>query len=289
MKLYDKPPGLRYYPPEKQGLRPWLIRTQGRQMPLRYYPPEKQGLRRLQFLPLWRNVLPQILSSRKTRIKTNSARPWWQPERLSQILSSRKTRIKTARESRYSLYVAILRYYPPEKQGLRPDSVNHTRCNFVPQILSSRKTRIKTTARVTASPLNSLAQILSSRKTRIKTVEGYSIIMFSRSTQILSSRKTRIKTAICVPIRFTKCHLRYYPPEKQGLRLWKLYIFGREPFLRYYPPEKQGLRPFFRGFSVNLQNLRYYPPEKQGLRLRNLCDYQHRLLLSDTILQKNKD
>ena len=36
--------------------------------------------------------------------------------------------------------------------------------------------------------------------------------------------------------------LRYYPPEKQGLRQRPVHCYKRTGFLRYYPPEKQGLR-----------------------------------------------
>ena len=37
-------------------------------------------------------------------------------------------------------------------------------------------------------------------------------------TQILSSRKTRIKTGLDAQPVAVDGHLRYYPPEKQGLR-----------------------------------------------------------------------
>ena len=37
--------------------------------------------------------------------------------------------------------------------------------------------------------------------------------------------------------------LRYYPPEKQGLRRSRGSPSGILTLLRYYPPEKQGLRP----------------------------------------------
>ena len=47
--------------------------------------------------------------------------------------------------------------------------------------------------------------------------------------------------------------LRYYPPEKQGLRPPSANLGSNQRTLRYYPPEKQGLRR--------------HPPEKQGLRL----------------------
>ena len=36
--------------------------------------------------------------------------------------------------------------------------------------------------------------------------------------------------------------------------------------LRYYPPEKQGLRRLAEQLAAVLEQLRYYPPEKQGLR-----------------------
>ena len=61
---------LRYYPPEKQGLRHFLSPGQCKRGNLRYYPPEKQGLRPdtdNEIVFLYR---AQILSSRKTRIKT---------------------------------------------------------------------------------------------------------------------------------------------------------------------------------------------------------------------------
>ena len=60
--------------------------------------------------------------------------------------------------------------------------------------------------------------------------------------QILSSRKTRIKTK-------------------------KIVLLIHCVFLRYYPPEKQGLRRILAGVSASICRLRYYPPEKQGLRL----------------------
>ena len=43
---------------------------------------------------------------------------------------------------------------------------------------------------------------------------------------------------------------------------------GRRPpwSLRYYPPEKQGLRRLISSIFVTSNSLRYYPPEKQGLR-----------------------
>ena len=110
---------------------------------LRYYPPEKQGLRQ------WCNPLEDDLL-------------------VAQILSSRKTRIKTEAWGTYPQSPCPLRYYPPEKQGLRhpcrlPDSVIEQ-----PQILSSRKTRIKT--------------------------DGIPLLGYFPP------------------------YLRYYPPEKQGLR-----------------------------------------------------------------------
>ena len=41
--------------------------------------------------------------------------------------------------------------------------------------------------------------------------------------------------------------LRYYPPEKQGLRLLVYSLNGYSSALRYYPPEKQqGLRRWAR-------------------------------------------
>ena len=58
--------------------------------------------------------------------------------------------------------------------------------------------------------------------------------------------------------------------------------------LRYYPPEKQGLRlpNAFTFFAV--AGLRYYPPEKQGLR-QTVPKISLKIEFSDTILQKNKD
>ena len=182
---------LRYYPPEKQGLRhivqqrfevfpcsqilssrktriktSFRVRAQRDLQFLRYYPPEKQGLRRF-ILKLCGAIISQILSSRKTRIKTERVSSF-RVRAQTQILSSRKTRIKTHVISSLFCRSFPLRYYPPEKQGLRPTS-----CTF---------------------------------------------ICAGKSSQILSSRKTRIKTVL----RYTYCsrlrELRYYPPEKQGLR-----------------------------------------------------------------------
>ena len=109
---------LRYYPPEKQGLRPPSANLGSNQRTLRYYPPEKQGLRRRFGRPLCGGLAAQILSSRKTRIKTPqvfAVRPRLYP----QILSSRKTRIKTFNLKWIWHFFSLLRYYPPEKQGLR--------------------------------------------------------------------------------------------------------------------------------------------------------------------------
>ena len=119
----------------------------------------------------------------------------------AQILSSRKTRIKT-RLGKFVLRLVLA------------------------QILSSRKTRIKTNSRPpTNSELSS--QILSSRKTRIKTLEVSPSSAAKDGTQILSSRKTRIKTTRHLSARLCSPYLRYYPPEKQGLRqflpLWRLF------------------------------------------------------------------
>ena len=61
---------LRYYPPEKQGLRQDLLTLPHTSPQLRYYPPEKQGLRLLYLYGYRECRQPQILSSRKTRIKT---------------------------------------------------------------------------------------------------------------------------------------------------------------------------------------------------------------------------
>ncbi len=118
---------------------------------LRYYPPEKQGLRQ-RAMPAYSHwPSPQILSSRKTRIKTQVV--ILAIELLSpQILSSRKTRIKTPRFPRFSVSVPRLRYYPPEKQGLRPTLSTRIPRNRYSQILSSRKTRIKTSLLADATP-----------------------------------------------------------------------------------------------------------------------------------------
>ena len=62
---------LRYYPPEKQGLRlAGLLDGHQQVFELRYYPPEKQGLRQILHRSQCRCTPTQILSSRKTRIKT---------------------------------------------------------------------------------------------------------------------------------------------------------------------------------------------------------------------------
>ena len=110
---------LRYYPPEKQGLRPWCSPIQSiRFDSLRYYPPEKQGLRllggtqsrvffRLRYYP------PEKQGLRRPPAGEDLYYP------CSQILSSRKTRIKTRLWSWCCCWSAGLRYYPPEKQGLR--------------------------------------------------------------------------------------------------------------------------------------------------------------------------
>ena len=87
------------------------------------------------------------------------------------------------------------------------------------QILSSRKTRIKTAAISSGVNAREDSQILSSRKTRIKTLLTACPCRLRQTTQILSSRKTRIKTIIYMCIGLTIMELRYYPPEKQGLRL----------------------------------------------------------------------
>ena len=112
---------LRYYPPEKQGLRRNRTRRLlGQANILRYYPPEKQGL----------------------RLQSHAASPW---SGQSQILSSRKTRIKT-HLCRWTRRLLRLRYYPPEKQGLRHEDITNFKAQSGAQILSSRKTRIKTAA-----------------------------------------------------------------------------------------------------------------------------------------------
>ena len=167
---------LRYYPPEKQGLRRIFDGTSANIWRLRYYPPEKQGLRQFFRRLSLRIPRPQILSSRKTRIKTSYGKG-----------------LKTT--------VGYLRYYPPEKQGLRPPSWRRMRRTFHSQILSSRKTRIKTKHELRLSFPDVVSQILSSRKTRIKTASiGVMLPCFRR--------------------------LRYYPPEKQGLRLRQVYLFA---------------------------------------------------------------
>ena len=71
-------------------------------------------------------VFSQILSSRKTRIKTISELAFISLN-IAQILSSRKTRIKTRLKALEINFVIYLRYYPPEKQGLRPTEDAH-RC-----------------------------------------------------------------------------------------------------------------------------------------------------------------
>ena len=58
--------------------------------------------------------------------------------------------------------------------------------------------------------------------------------------------------------------------------------------LRYYPPEKQGLRLNMEIPCLPSIILRYYPPEKQGLRL-TVPSLNGVRIHSDTILQKNKD
>ena len=83
--------------------------------------------------------------------------------------------------------------------------------------------------------------------------------------------------------------LRYYPPEKQGLRHNSLVFFINQRILRYYPPEKQGLRQIELFHGVLFIVLRYYPPEKQGLRLPQISPQAKYKFPSDTILQKNKD
>ena len=110
----------------------------------------------------------------------------------AQILSSRKTRIKTASYGAACKRVATLRYYPPEKQGLRLAlhwqifSICHT------QILSSRKTRIKTLQRSFMAALNIL-RYYPPEKQGLRQ-DAKIVISCLPCTQILSSRKTRIKT-----------------------------------------------------------------------------------------------
>ena len=111
----------------------------------------------------------QILSSRKTRIKTSNQQVEGPEVQGTQILSSRKTRIKTCTR-RPSVLPWELRYYPPEKQGLRLPLCPMMQPRSMPQILSSRKTRIKTDEWIAEHDVDRETQILSSRKTRIKTV-----------------------------------------------------------------------------------------------------------------------
>ena len=59
--------------------------------------------------------------------------------------------------------------------------------------------------------------------------------------------------------------------------------------LRYYPPEKQGLRLHDVFCCFHDVCLRYYPPEKQGLRQFRFIIHHFFIYFSDTILQKNKD
>ena len=112
----------------------------------------------------------QILSSRKTRIKTPLKLCPIPRHKRTQILSSRKTRIKTLIENQISFHNDKLRYYPPEKQGLRRPHCGGFIDGLPPQILSSRKTRIKTGQCDECRLTRTSAQILSSRKTRIKTL-----------------------------------------------------------------------------------------------------------------------
>ena len=183
-----------------------------------------------------------------------------------------------------------LRYYPPEKQGLRLYIAINTQAFFGTQILSSRKTRIKTQfnfliahfhffLRYYPPEKQGLRHVLLRRWQVKKGLRYYPpekqglrhipifCIGAHRNPQILSSRKTRIKTIAALNCSTVRVSLRYYPPEKQGLR-----PTGRgvnPPLLdglRYYPPEKQGLRRILAGTSASICRLRYYPPEKQGLR-----------------------
>ena len=97
-------------------------------------------------------------------------------------------------------------------------------------------------------------------------------------------------------MRLKNFFLRYYPPEKQGLRLGRENVRIRKVRLRYYPPEKQGLRLDSSVAFISFVYLRYYPPEnryyppeKQGLRHSPIQPEPLPPLPSDTILQKNKD
>ena len=142
---------LRYYPPEKQGLRhPCLILTL-RVFHLRYYPPEKQGLRPETISSSFGTVSPQILSSRKTRIKTTH-RPTMRSFLLLRYYPPEKQGLRLFERNTHRPTMRSLRYYPPEKQGLRllpSGSLPHAENS---QILSSRKTRIKTLSLYNAMP-----------------------------------------------------------------------------------------------------------------------------------------
>ena len=155
-----------------------------------------------------------------------------------------------------------LRYYPPEKQGLRQDEP----CIGAALLICLRYyPPEKQGLRQTANLLTTSAALryYPPEKQGLRP-ERSEAAALRRESQILSSRKTRIKTYVRRLVRKLLLALRYYPPEKQGLRLVrKFFIFGREPLLRYYPPEKQGLGKL----ADDLDSpLRYYPPEKQGLR-----------------------
>ena len=83
--------------------------------------------------------------------------------------------------------------------------------------------------------------------------------------------------------------LRYYPPEKQGLRQVPFARFEDFDFLRYYPPEKQGLR-LARGISlVRLISAQILSSRKTRIKTEFGVIHTPNSTSSDTILQKNKD
>ena len=145
-----------------------------------------------------------------------------------------------------------------------------------------------------------IAQILSSRKTRIKTQPRLAALFQSTSAQILSSRKTRIKTLGPLYDPILKKNLRYYPPEKQGLRHKQhgCYTFlkptqilsSRKTRIKtsLHPSKRTSMRAsdtslqknkdldcFECGATHTPHSLRYYPPEKQGLRHPRYTHFSH--------------
>ena len=145
---------------------------------LRYYPPEKQGLRLVCISLLESLISTQILSSRKTRIKTAYKDICTSLSESLRYYPPEKQGLRQPVVCSTTGKAVELRYYPPEKQGLRLEVLTAVSGDFGPQILSSRKTRIKTGK---TSPVSS-----------------------SRHTQILSSRKTRIKTQRILLLHFRK-------------------------------------------------------------------------------------